>query len=484
MRMAVLNLACLGALAVMPAYAQQGDAQDAQALRREIAAMRQALEGMQQRLDRLERRDHAPVQAQPQPQAQAKPGALSFAPTAATTGAIHPTQVPGVAQPVLPQRDSVADPSTAASRPDSAAGPTDPDLKGFFAIPGTDTVIRIGGYAKLDAIADSRAAGDEDQFIPSSMPVGGSHRDVSNFNIHAKQTRFSFEARRPTTHGNLRFYLENDFFGSSDGYEFRLRHAYGQLGNTYAGYGYSSFMDPDSLPDTLDFAGPGGAGYLLVAGIHHSFALGKGNILTVAAEDPKTELAGASEERAAVNRLPDVTVTARMERDWGHLQLGAVARSLAYDGDNERDRRMAGGVQLSGSASVGERDLLLFGALGGRGLSRYTADLTGSGLDAVVGADGRLDALDLHGGFVGYTHYWSELWRSNLIFGQLTLERNAALAADAFRQSRYGVFNLIWSPAPSWTMGMELLYGRLEQQGGARGDTVRVQGSLQYNFIK
>ena len=203
----------------------------------------------------------------------------------------------GVAQPVLPQRESVADPSTAASRPDSAAGPTDPDLKGFFAIPGTDTVIRIGGYAKLDAIADSRAAGDEDQFIPSSMPVGGSHRDVSNFNIHAKQTRFSFEARRPTTHGNLRFYLENDFFGSSEGYQFRLRHAYGQLGNTYAGYGYSSFMDPDSLPDTLDFAGPGGAGYLLVAGIHHSFTMGKGNTLTVAAEDPQTELAGASDSR-------------------------------------------------------------------------------------------------------------------------------------------------------------------------------------------
>ncbi|KAG1077493.1 hypothetical protein G6F40_017062 [Rhizopus arrhizus] len=74
--------------------------------------------------------------------------------------------------------------------------------------------------------------------------------------------------------------------------------------------------------------------------------MGKGNTLTVAAEAPKTELAGATEERAAVNRLPDVTVTARMERDWGHLQLGAVARSLAYDGDGERDRRMAGGLQL------------------------------------------------------------------------------------------------------------------------------------------
>lgn len=477
MRLAGLSLACMAAMAATPAHAEE---EDAQALRREIVTLRQALEGMQQRLDRLEQREalaNAATTASAAP-----PATVPVTPAAAAV--LHPTQVPGVASPVLPQRESVADPSTAASRPDSAAGPTDPALKGFFAIPGTDTVIRIGGYAKLDAIADSRAAGDEDQFIPSSIPVGGSHRDVSNFNIHAKQTRFSFEARRPTTHGNLRFYLENDFFGSSDGYQFRLRHAYGQLGNTYAGYGYSSFMDADSLPDTLDFAGPGGAGYLLVAGIHHSFTVGKGNTLTLAAEDPDTELAGASETRAAANRLPDVSVTARMERDWGHLQLGAVARSLAYDGDGERDRRMGGGLQLSGSAAVGERDLLLFGALGGRGLSRYTADLTGSGLDAVVDADGRLDALDLHGGFVGYTHYWSQLWRSNLIFGQLTLQRNSALSAEAFRESRYGVFNLIWSPAPSWTMGMELLYGRLEQQGGARGDTVRVQGSLQYNFIR
>jgi len=122
--------------------------------------------------------------------------------------------------------------------------------------------------------------------------------------------------------------------------------------------------------------------------------------------------------------------------------------------------------------------------LGGKGLARYTADLTGSGMAAVVTTDGRLQALSLYGGFVGYTHYWSPLWRSNLIYGQLTSGRNDALAADAFRQSRYGVFNLLWSPAPSWTMGMELLYGQLQQQSGQRGDTMRLQGSLQYNFIK
>ncbi|QHB71672.1 DcaP family trimeric outer membrane transporter [Stenotrophomonas sp. 364] len=470
MRLAVLTFACAAVVVAAPARAQDS----ADALRQEIRTLRQTLEKMEKRLDALESAPGAPTPA-PAAIAQATPAAL---PSPAAV------QVPGGGQAILPPRDSVSDPSSAASRPDSAAGPTDPELKGFFAIPGTDTLIRIGGYAKLDAIADARAAGDEDQFIPSSIPVGSAHRDVSNFNMHAKQTRFSFEARRPTTHGNLRFYLENDFFGSSDSYQFRLRHAYGQLGNTYAGYGYSSFMDADSLPDTLDFAGPGAAGYLLVAGIHHSFPLGKGNTLTLAAEDPDTQLSAPAEGVRAVDQAPDVTLTARMERDWGHLQVGLVARSLAYDGDAGDDRRIGGGLQLSGSAAVGEQDLLLFGALGGKGIARYTADLTGSGMDAVVAGDGRLALLRLRGGFVGYTHYWTPMWRSNLIYGQLSGEHNAALADDAFRRSRYGVFNLLWSPAPSWTMGMELLYGQLEQQRGQRSDTVRLQGSLQYNFIK
>ncbi|MCS4233304.1 porin [Stenotrophomonas sp. BIGb0135] len=486
MRLAVVTFACVAALSSAPVHAQAS----ADALRQEIRSLRHTLEAMEKRLDALESNKPPPTASSAA--STTSPAIPAIAATTAPLPATSPralteagaSQVPGVGQAILPPRDSVADPSSAASRPDSAAGPTDPELKGFFAIPGTDTLIRIGGYAKLDAIADARAAGDQEQFVTSSIPVGGAHRDASNFTLHAKQTRFSFEARRPTTHGNLRFYLENDFFGSSDSYTFRLRHAYGQLGNTYAGYGYATFMDADSLPDTLDFAGPGGAGYLLVAGIHHSVPMGKGNTLTFAAEDPDTQLSAPGDGTSAVNQAPDVTVTARMERGWGHLQLGAVARSLGYDGTAGDDRRIGGGLQLSGSAAMGDQDLLLFGALGGKGLARYTADLTGSGMDAVVTADGRLELLSLRGGFVGYTHYWSPLWRSNLIYGQLDSERNDALAADAFRRSRYGVFNLIWSPAPSWTMGMELLYGQLEQQGGQRGDTVRLQGSLQYNFIK
>ncbi len=456
------------------------NAQDTvQSLRAEIAQVEQTLQSLNARLDALEGKP--PAATPPAPPITATTRAAT--PTAATPSTATPSTPPGL-HSVLPPRDSVADPSTAASRADNTVSPTDPELKGFFAIPGTDTMIRLGGYAKLDAIVDARAAGDQEQFVTSTIPVGSPNRDTSNFEAHAKQTRFSFEARRPTTHGNLRFYLENDFFGSSDSYEFRLRHAYGQLGNTYAGYGYSTFMDADSLPDTLDFAGPGGAAYLLVAGMHHSFSMGKGNTLTIGAENPESELDTNGVEAVSMDRVPDLSLVARMERDWGHLQLGALARSLGYNADGHKDTTYGGGLSFSGSFTFSERELLLFGLLGGKGMSRYTADLTGSGLDAAIAADGNLEALPIYGGFVGYTHYWTQMWRSNLVYGELHLDGQDALAADAFKRSRYGALNLIWSPAPSWTMGMELLYGQLEQQDGRSADTMRLQGSLQYNFIK
>ncbi|MCD9087592.1 DcaP family trimeric outer membrane transporter [Stenotrophomonas sp. SY1] len=477
------TLAIALSLALAPGWAR---AQDSVAtLRQEITQAQNHLQALTERLNALEREQGRTPPSATQaaaPAASAQPAPAHVATQATTQPQSSPAS--STTQSVLPPRDSVADPSIAASRPDNAPSPTDPELKGFFAIPGTETMIRLGGYAKLDAIADNRAAGDKEQFVTSSIPVGSPHRDVSEFAMHAKQTRFSFEARRPTTHGNLRFYMENDFFGSSDSYQYRLRHAYGQLGNTYAGYGYSTFMDADSLPDTLDFAGPGAAGYLLVAGIHHSFALGKGNSLTIAAEDPDSQLANTGDSDISTEHLPDISLVARMERSWGHLQLGAVARSLGYDGDGRSDRTFGGGAQFSGSYAVAERDLLLFGLVGGKGIGRYTADLTGSGLDAAIDVNGELKALPLYGGFFGYTHYWSEMWRSNLIYGELHVDDANALASDAFRRSRYGALNLIWSPAPSWTMGMEVLYGQQELQDGRSADALRLQGSLQYSFIK
>ena len=69
-------------------------------------------------------------------------------------------------------------------------------------------------------------------------------------------------------------------------------------------------------------------------------------------------------------------------------------------------------------------------------------------------------------------------------WGRLYLDRSDALAPDAFRRSDYAAANLIYAPLPSWSWGLELVYGKLQQQDGTHGDAFRLQTSLKYDFIK
>ena len=53
-----------------------------------------------------------------------------------------------------------------------------------------------------------------------------------------------------------------------------------------------------------------------------------------------------------------------------------------------------------------------------------------------------------------------------------------------FRRSDYAAANIVWQPAPSWSWGAELLYGKLQEQGGESGDVFRLQTALKYDFVK
>ena len=144
----------------------------------------------------------------------------------------------------------------------------------------------------------------------------------------------------------------------------------------------------------------------------------------------------------------------------------------------------AGGVSVSGSWSADYGGYMTGGALAGRGIAAYVGDLLGLGLDGVVDDTGTLQALDEWGGWVGYGHPWSSHWRSTVTWGRLRLERNALLSPAAFRRSDYVAANLVYAPAPSWSWGMELLYGKQQDQAGEDGDVFRFQTSLKYDFVR
>ena len=120
----------------------------------------------------------------------------------------------------------------------------------------------------------------------------------------------------------------------------------------------------------------------------------------------------------------------------------------------------------------------------GDGIARYFNDLGGRGYDAVITPDGRVEPLRAYGGYVGYTHHWNERWRSNLTGSAVVLERNVFLAPGAFRSSQYAATNLIFQASPTFTAGVEGLYGRLELQDGQSASVGRLQISLKYDIVR
>lgn len=475
---------CLGGLLAFAVLSPAASAQDqTQRLQQEVDQLKATVQALQAEVKEL-KAERPPATAG----ASATPPSP---PTQTVTIQVDALQLTHTERSPLPPQQSVSEDPDSASRIDNEAPPTDPALKGFVQIPGTGTIARIGGYAKLDMIYDTRDTGSPDAFVPATIPVPAT-RDRGNFNLQARQTRFSLDIRHPTIFDEtLRFYVENDFYGGGNGqYGFRLRQAYGQLGNTYAGFGWSSLADVDAIPDTLDFAGPNSVIATRRAGIHQFFHLGETGSLTLAAEQPSSELRAIdpASNVHGTQHLPDVVIAARVEQGWGHLQLGGVVRQLGYSSNEQNRRMVSGGAQLSGSLKVASfadySDLLMFGLNWGKGIARYLNDLGGAGLDAVVSADGRIHLLSERGAYAAYTHYWNDNWRSNLAYGALRVPRSSWLNTSDFHNSDYAAANVIWAPMPALTVGLELLHGRLEVQDNRYNTDTRIQGSLQYSFIR
>ncbi len=132
--------------------------------------------------------------------------------------------------------------------------PLDPRFPGYFRLPGTNTLMRIGGYAKTDFIYDLKPAGNIDSFIPATIPIPAP-TSINNSTISVRATRFNLDFLVPTRSGDsYRFFFEMDFFGTNSTTP-KLRHAYGQAKNFLVGQTFSNFMDPDAGADTLDYQG-------------------------------------------------------------------------------------------------------------------------------------------------------------------------------------------------------------------------------------
>jgi hypothetical protein len=471
-----------------PAAAQvNSSAPAAEELRQQLTDLQAQMQKVQSRLDQLEstKSSEAPT-TQP--------------PLVIESGTIQTNQPPelGPTSPQIGQGtatyDEFAEDPQAAPRYDNL--PLDPKYHGFFRLPGTQTILKIGGYFKADFIYDLKPAGNAEAFVPASIPIP-QISTVNNTTVSIRPTRLSLDFRIPSTKiGEVRFYLEGDLFGTSATTP-RLRHAYAQASNFLIGQTFTNFMDPDGFPDTLDFQGPNGMVNLRNPQIRYGFALGKSTTLYFSAEKPSSDVlfTTAQFNSKPNSPSPDGTVRLRQEFQRGHFQVAGIFRSVAAfvtsNGIARTDSVFGWGVNISAGFKTVGKDNIVIGVASGHGISRYIQDTSGLGIDAevtVVGARPHLQATPDVGADVAYQHYWRKTLRSSAVFSYAAVNNpvlSAFVPGTTYNHSYYSGGNLIWNPfSSSLNMGAEVLYGGQQLQNGSKGNDTRIQFSAKYNFVK
>jgi hypothetical protein len=358
----------------------------------------------------------------------------------------------------------------------------------------------IYGFAQADYIQDFDRVNPnwEDTLRPSRIPTteglyGGDGQAI----ISVRQSRFGVRGSVPVGGQELKTQFEFDLFGvgvDEGQTTIRLRHAYGQWGRWLAGQTNSVFMDIDVFPNTVDYWGPTGMVFLRNPQIRWT-PIGGDNELSLAIEKPSNDIDPGNFrlfDPALLTiqndeELPDFTAHFRMNRDWGHWQIAALARRVG--GENianpanivERDDT-GWGVDLTSSIKVGKRDKIMLGAVYGEGIASYMND---GGVDlapstSLPGTD--VEAVPLLGIIAYYDHYWSDRWSSSIGYSSTEVDNTAGQEPSAFKKGQYASLNILHIPAEDVLVGAEVLWGEREDLNGASGSDVRLQISVKYSF--
>jgi cell division protein FtsB len=374
----------------------------------------------------------------------------------------------------------------AAARYDNV--PLDPRYPNYFRLPGTRTFMRIGGYAKSDLTFDPRPAGDQERFIPASIPIPAPLANTSNSTVSVRPSRINVDFLVPIEKERaLRFFLEMDFFGSSSTTP-RLRHAYAQGKNLLIGQTFSNFMDVDAGPDTLDFQGPNSWVSIRNPQVRYTHRFSKATTASISVEKASSDVAFKTPDFNAQpnSPSPDGTVQLRHEMKFGHVQLGGLFRDIsAFLADGRSDSVFGWGFNLAGLFKIG-KDAFVYQGAYGNGIERYINDTSGLGIDAAVisAQKPRLEAVPAVATYGGYQHFWAPKMRSSAVFGFLQTENTAAQVGSQFHRSEYSAVNLIWSPIASLSFGSEFLYGWRVNKDNSTGNAPRIQLSAKYNFMQ
>lgn len=364
---------------------------------------------------------------------------------------------------------------------------------GATTVPGTETTIKLGGYIKADAIGDIGSGHGSDFAGFASIPLDGSAAaDKSgDFHMHARQTRLNLTTMTPTDKGDLKTFVEVDFYGTrgtdlaTNGHNPQLRHAYGEYRGILAGQTWTNFADMSAYPESLDYVGVVGVPLVRQVQLRYSDDLTKSLSYSLSMENPNADFINAGGDTVVDgSKFPDVVGSLVQKTDWGHVALKGIVRDITVE--NETDRRSESavgyGAALSAKVNIGAKDNIMGRITYGDGIGRYIYDVATSAQSAGYNSD-RLEKQSAFASYASYQHHWTDNLRSNFMAGYTSIDNATDLIGTARNEDIWSAHaNLLWQPYKKVRVGVEYMHGERSLENGTDGSLDRVMGSVIYSL--
>lgn len=401
--------------------------------------------------------------------------------------------------------------STAPAGVESEAPSTEPDLHASVlpvlaasedekAKPRFD----IYGFAMLDNGYQFKQ-NDPDWFDvvrPTKLPAfENEFGEDGHWFSSVRQSRLGVKSYFPTSLGELKTTFEFELFGTgvdAGQTTFRLRHAYGELGQFGAGQTWSPFMDIDVFPNSIEYWGPNGMVFFRNVQVRWMPIQGDTR-LTIALERPGASAdQGVYSDRIELQNIkarfpvPDISAEYRYGgQKWGYFEVAGILRKIYYDDVLEDQFDLSGnvtgwGINLSSNIKF-SKDTLRLQYVFGEGIQNYMNDAPvdvgirnnfSNPRTPIVG-----EALPIQGLVIFLDHTWNDKWSSSVGYSRIDIDNSDGQEASAFKNGQYALGNLLYYPAENVTIGGELQWGRRENfMDGFTSDDYRIQFSFKYNF--
>jgi hypothetical protein len=442
----------------------QTESPDLQQLKERQQRLEQEMQELKQQIQRLE---NAPAPAPPAPAAPAEP-----------------PQVPTTAEQPKNQENVPA-----AQEPKST--------------------FRIYGYAQADSgynfgqidpnwfdvMRPSKLAAYRGQFAPDGTAF-----------FSVRQTRFGVRSTTPTSLGELKTIFEFELFGTgvdAGQTTFRLRHAWGEIGQFGAGQTWSPFMDPDVFPNSLEYWGPNGMVFFRNIQFRWMpFTRGDSHIW-IAAERPGASADGGVysdrielQDVRAKFPMPDFSVQAHWARKWGYLQVAGMFRKLTWEDKSPNPTfKLSGdglgwGINTSSNIKFHkQQDTLRLQVVYGAGIQNYMNDAP---IDVGIKNNFSNPISPIKGvplpilGTVSFLdHNWSSKFSTAIGYSFANMYNSDGENPSDFHQGHYALTNLLFYPHKDVMVGGEFQYGRrINFKDGWNVNDYKLQFSAKFNFNK